>query len=198
MKSILIALVLMSSVGWASIAQAVTVRVVASDFGFESDDALEVVVEVEDAQGLTGLEFSVVYPADLLAVEEPATHTLGRLFSHGFVNYDAGSSGLPAGSKRISVAFAVAVPVTATAGTLLTLSFPLRCNDFSGAWPDGRPVTVDVQDAAAWIAQGSDLPAPVAVTPEGRTVDVECTTVPVRDLGFSTLKARHAERGGPR
>jgi hypothetical protein len=198
MKLRLLGLLLVCLTGGASAAQAVTVRAVAGDFDFASDDVLEVVLAVEDAQGLTGLEFSLVYPADLLAVEEPTSHTLGGLFSHAFVNHDADVSGLPAGSKRISVAFAVASPITATAGTLLTVSFPLRCSDFSGGWPDGRPVTIDVQDAAAWVAQASELPAPVAVTPEGSTANVDCTTVPVRGQGFSTLKARHTGRGGSR
>ena len=196
MKLTLIALFL--AVVAPAAAHAVTVRAVASDFDFVADDVLEVVLEVEEAQGLTGLEFSIVYPGDLLAVDQPSSHSQGSLFSHAFVNHGAASTGLPAGSKRISVAFAVATPVSAETGTLVTLSFPLRCGDFSGGWPDGRPVTIEIQDAAAWTAQGSELPQPVSVTVEDRTVNVACTTVPVRDSGFSILKARHVGRGGGR
>ena len=64
-------------------------------------------------------------------------------------------------------------------------------------WGDGAHVLV-AQDAEAWTAQGSGLPQSVTTTVEGRTVNVDCTTVPVRDFGFSTLKARHTGRGGDR
>ena len=74
----------------------------------------------------------------------------------------------------------------------------LRCSDFSGGWPEGRPVTIEIQDGAAWTASGGELPVPASVTVENRTVTVDCTTVPVRDFGFSTLKSRHVGRGGDR
>ena len=179
-------------------AEAVTVRAVADDLDFVAGDVLVVEFTVDDAQGLTGLEFSIVYPSDLLAVEQPSFHTMGTLFSHGFVNHEAGSSDLPAGFQRIGVAFAVATPVASAEGTLLTVSFPIRCSDFSGGWPEGRPVEISVQDVAAWKAQGTGSPAPVGASAEGKTITVDCTTVPVAGAGFSTLKARHIEQGGSR
>jgi hypothetical protein len=198
MKKLVLGTMLLALLAIPPAAQAVTVRVVAQDFDFESDDQLEVILEVEDAQGLTGLEFSLVYPSDLLAVDQPSTHELGGLFSHAFVNHDADSSDLPAGSRRIGIALSVAVPVASPAGTLVTLSFPLRCSDFSGDWPAGRPVALEVQDEAAWTAQAGELPVPTAVSVEDVTVTVDCTTVPVRDRGFSTLKMMHTGRGGSR
>lgn len=193
----LIALVLLAAAGPVR-AQEVTLRVLASDYDFTGDDALEVQITVDGAVGLTGLEFSIVYPGDALAVDEPATHQIGTGFSNAYVNYDADTSGLPAGSRRIAVAFAVAQPVSREIGTLLTLRFPLRCSDFGSGWPDGRPVTIDLQDQAAWKAAGSGLPAPVTSAAEDRTVTVDCTSVEQDTTGFSALKARHTGREGVR
>lgn len=179
-------------------AGAVTVTAVASDLDFGGSDILVVELTVDDAQGLTGLEFSVVYPADMLAIDVPATHQLGGMFSHTFVNYEAHSTDLDPGLQRIAVAFSVAVPVAQPNGTLLTISLPVRCSDFGGAWPEGRPVTIGLQDGGAWKAFGDELPAPVPVTLTGRTVTVDCTSVPVPATGFSTLKARHGAKGGER
>jgi hypothetical protein len=179
-------------------AQEVTVRALASDYDFTGDDALEVEITVDGAVGLTGLEFSIVFPGDALAVDQAATHELGTGFSHAYVNYDADTSGLPAGSRRIAVAFAVAQPLSREIGTLLTVSFPLRCSDFGGGWPDGRPVTIDLQDEAAWKAAGSGLPALVTSAAEDRTVTVDCTSVAQDPTGFSALKARHTSREGVR
>ena len=184
----------------AADADAVTVRAQADDFDFVADDQLVVEIVVEDAASLTGLEFSVVYPSELLAVDEPSTHLVGPTspFSHGFVNHEADASGLDPGLRRIAVAFATAQPVTWPGGLLLTLSFPLRCSDFSGGWPDGRPVTIDLRDAAAWTASGGELPVGVAVLDLDATPTVDCTTVPLPGTGFSTLKARHVGQGGGR
>jgi hypothetical protein len=176
-------------------AQAVTVEAVATDFDFTTDGSLDVEFRVSNARGLTGLEFSIVYPGELLAVEEPSSHELGRLFSHGFVNHEADMSGLPAGSERISVAFAVAVPVAASEGLLLTVSFPLRCSDFSIEWPEGRPVTIDLADVMAWTANGSEVPAPAEVQSQGTTITVDCITVSTSSPGLSTLKFRHVNKG---
>lgn len=190
----LLALLLASSVP----AGAVTVEAVATDYDFTTDGMLDVELRVGDAGGLTGLEFSIVYPGELLAVDDPSSHALGRMFSHGFVNHEADASDLPAGSKRISVAFAVAQPVTATEGLLLTVSFPLRCSDFSIEWPEGRPVTIELEDAMAWTASGSEVPAPAQIQAQGTTITVDCITVSASSLGLSTLKFRHVNKGAPR
>jgi hypothetical protein len=190
----LLALLLASSVP----AGAVTVEAVATDYDFTTDGMLDVEFRVGDAGGLTGLEFSIVYPGELLAVDDPSSHALGRMFSHGFVNHEADASDLPAGSKRISVAFAVAQPVTATEGLLLTVSFPLRCSDFSIEWPEGRPVTIELEDAMAWTASGSEVPAPAQIQAQGTTITVDCITVSASSLGLSTLKFRHVNKGVPR
>jgi hypothetical protein len=190
----LLALLLASSVP----AGAVTVEAVATDYDFTTDGMLDVEFRVGDAGGLTGLEFSIVYPGELLAVDDPSSHALGRMFSHGFVNHEADASDLPAGSKRISVAFAVAQPVTATEGLLLTVSFPLRCSDFSIEWPEGRPVTIELEDAMAWTASGSEVPAPAQIQAQGTTITVDCITVSASSLGLSTLKFRHVNKGMPR
>jgi hypothetical protein len=190
----LLALLLASSVP----AGAVTVEAVATDYDFTTDGMLDVELRVGDAGGLTGLEFSIVYPGELLAVDDPSSHALGRMFSHGFVNHEADASDLPAGSKRISVAFAVAQPVTATEGLLLTVSFPLRCSDFSIEWPEGRPVTIELEDAMAWTASGSEVPAPAQIQAQGTTITVDCITVSASSLGLSTLKFRHVNKGVPR
>ena len=190
----LLALLLASSMP----AGAVTVEAVATDYDFRTDGMLDVEFRVGDAEGLTGLEFSIVYPGESLAVDDPSSHVLGRMFSHGFVNHDADASGLPAGSKRISVAFAVAQPVTATEGLLLTVSFPLRCSDFSIEWPEGRPVTIELEDAMAWTASGSEVPAPAQIQAQGTTITVDCITVSASRLGLSTLKFRHVNKGVPR
>jgi hypothetical protein len=190
----LLALLLASSVP----AGAVTVEAVATDYDFTTDGMLDVELRVGDAGGLTGLEFSIVYPGELLAVDDPSSHALGRMFSHGFVNHEADASDLPAGSKRISVAFAVAQPVTATEGLLLTVSFPLRCSDFSIEWPEGRPVTIELEDAMAWTASGSEVPAPAQIQAQGTTITVDCITVSASSLGLSTLKFRHVNKGMPR
>jgi hypothetical protein len=181
-------------------ARAVTVRAEADDFDFASDDQLVVEFFVEDAASLTGLEFSIVYPSDLLAVDQPSTHVVGPSspFSHGFVNHEADAAGLEPGLSRIGIAFATAEPVTWPGGLLLTVSFPLRCSDFSGGWPEGRPVAIDLRDAIAWTASGTGLPVEVTVVDVGVTPTVDCTSVPVPGAGFSTLKARHAGRGGAR
>lgn len=190
----LLALLLASSMP----AGAVTVEAVATDYDFRTDGMLDVEFRVGDAEGLTGLEFSIVYPGESLAVDDPSSHVLGRMFSHGFVNHDADASGLPAGSKRIGVAFAVAQPVTATEGLLLTVSFPLRCSDFSIEWPEGRPVTIELEDAMAWTASGSEVPAPAQIQSQGTTITVDCITVSASRLGLSTLKFRHVNKGVPR
>lgn len=187
----LLALLLVSSLP----AGAVTVDAVATDFDFTTDGVLEVEFRVADAGGLTGLEFSIVYPGELLAVEDPSSHELGQLFSHGFVNHEADASGLPAGSERISVAFAVAQPVSASEGLLLNVSFPIRCSDFSIDWPEGRPVTIDIADAMAWTASGSDVPVAAEVQAQGTTITVNCIRVGTSSPGFSTLKFRHVNQG---
>jgi hypothetical protein len=142
------------------------------------------------------LEFSIVYPGTLLAVDDPVSHEFVALTSHGFINPEADSSDLPAGSRRIAVALAGITPVSSDTQEFLTVRFPLRCSDFSGGWPAGRAVTVDIQDVAAWKAVDSGLPAPVAASGTGVTVNVDCTTVTAIQPGFSTLKARH--HGGGR
>ena len=83
-------------------AHAVTVRALAQDMNFT--DAANLVVEIEAAgsQGLVGLQFSVVYPAGLLAVDQPVGVDLGSMTSHGFVNPDADSSDLPPGFRRMA------------------------------------------------------------------------------------------------
>jgi hypothetical protein len=173
---------------------AVTLGAEAADFTFEADAVLDVDIVVEDASGLTGLQFSVVYPSDLLAVEQPSTHVFGDMFSHGYVNHDADSSDLPVGRRRIAVAFAAAQPVARSSGLLLTIQFPVRCADYSsGQWPSGRPVEVLIQDEAAWTASGSEVPSPAVVGTVDASFTVDCTTVPVSTTGFTTLKARFTE-----
>lgn len=184
----------------AAEARCLTVRAQADDFDFVADDQLVVEFFVEDAASLTGIEFSIVYPSELLAVDEPSTHVLGPSspFSHGFVNHAADASGLEPGLGRIGVAFATAQPATWSGGLLLTVSFPLRCSDFSGGWPEGRPVSIDLRDATAWTASGTDLPVEITVVDADAAITVDCTTVPLPGAGFSTLKARHVGRGGGR
>ena len=72
----LLALLLASSVP----AGAVTVEAVATDYDFRTDGMLDVEFRVGDAGGLTGLEFSIVYPGESLAVDDPSSHVLGRMF----------------------------------------------------------------------------------------------------------------------
>ena len=92
----------------------------------------------------------------------------------------------------------MAQPVTAIEGFLLTVSFPLRCSDFSIEWPEGRPVTIELEDAMAWTASGSEVPAPAQIQAQGTTITVDCITVSASSLGLSTLKFRHVNKGMPR
>lgn len=196
MKLLIVAAALLLAL--APSAYAMTVRAVAQDVNFTDTADLVVEVEAAGSQGLVGLQFSVVYPSGLLAVDQPVSVELGSMTSHGFVNPDADSSDLPAGFRRIGVSFAASTPVAATSGRLLTVSFPLRCSEFSGEWPLGRPVAIDIQDEKAWTATGSELPVAVPVVAEDVTVTVDCTTVPASSRGFSTLKAQHRTSGGAR
>ena len=69
MKYLAPLLVLIVALAFPAAAQAVTVETVTSDFDFAEDGVLVVRFDVTDAAGLTGLEFSIVYPSNLLAVE---------------------------------------------------------------------------------------------------------------------------------
>lgn len=172
-------------------APAATLRVVDRSFDFVDDTVLDVDVAVEGAAPVAGLEFSVVYPGDLLAVVEPTTHTGGGFLGAPVVNHDADASGLPAGSRRISVALAAADSSGTDSATVMTISFPLRCSDFSGDWPAGRTVQLQLLDAVAWGIGPDGLPAPLPLDTVDGTFLIDCTTVPVGESGFSTLKARY-------
>lgn len=171
-------------------ASAVTLRVVEQKFDFAEDAVLDVVIAIEAGSEVAGLEFSIVYPGDLLAVAEPVSHTAGDFLGPPVVNPDADPAGLGSGSRRIDVAIAAAEPSGVAAGTVLTISFPLLCSDFSGDWPDGRLVGLQIVDAAAWGVGVDSLPEPIALLTVDGSLLIDCTTVPVTVPGFSALKAR--------
>jgi hypothetical protein len=176
----------------ANLAGAASLRVVGQEFEITANSQLQVVVVVEDAALIAGLEFSLVYPGDVLAVVDPTTHSAGDFLATPVVNHDGDPAGLPPGMRRINVAVAAASPSGVAAGTVVTIEFPLRCGDFSGDWPAGRDVVIQLLDPVAWGIGTGGLPETIAITPVDGDFLINCTTVPVAGTGLSTLKARYS------
>jgi hypothetical protein len=179
----------------ASSAGALTLRVVDQELEIGANEQLQVLVMVEDAAAVAGLEFSLVYPGDVLAVVDPTTHTAGDFLSAPVVNHHADPAGLSPGMRRINVALAAAEASGVAAGTVITISFPLRCSEFSGGWPDGRDVAIQILDTVAWGIGAGGLPETVAITPVDGSALINCTTVPVERMGLSMLKAQFSPKG---
>jgi hypothetical protein len=173
-----------------SAASGAMLRVVEQSFEFDTADTLAVDVVVEDAATIAGLEFSIIYPGDVLAVVDPTSHEAGDFLADPVVNHDGDASGLEPGMRRIEVALAAAEPAGTATGVVLTIFFPVRCEDYAGDPPTGRSVDIQVVDGAAWGIGPGSLPEAIALTQVGASLRVDCTTVPVSSPGFSTLKAR--------
>ena len=173
-----------------SSADAQTLRVVDQELDISASEQLQVVIVVEEAFAVAGLEFSLVYSGDILAVVDPTAHSAGDFLAAPVVNHDADPSGLPPGMRRIDVALAAAEASGVAGGTVITVSFPLRCGEFSGDWPDGRAVSIQLLDTAAWGIGSGGLPESIAIVPVDGSFVINCTTVPVAQIGLSTLKAR--------
>lgn len=177
-------------------AGAASLRVVDQQFEITGNSELQVIVVVEDAALVSGLEFSLIYPGDVLAVLDPTTHSAGDFLASPVVNHDGDPAGLLPGMRRINVALAAAEASGVATGTVLTIEFPLRCGAFSGDWPDGREVAIQVLDLVAWGIGAGGLPETIAITPVDGSFLINCTTVPVAGTGLSTLKARFSPPRG--
>lgn len=180
---------------WAHQATAATLRVVDQDHDFDENGELSVQIVVEDAATLAGLEFGVLYPGDFLAVDDPTTEAAGDFLGAPVVNHEAQTTGLPEGTRRINVAVAAAEAQGVATATVLTLSFPLRCDDFGSGWPDGRSFVIGLADVQGWEIGGSGLPVAIPVTAVDGAFTANCLTVPVRDTGLSVLKFRFGAAG---
>ena len=150
---------------------------------------------IEDAASVAGLEFSLVYPGDVLAVVDPTTHTGGDFLGAPVVNHNADPAGLSSGMRRIDVALAAAEASGVTGATVITVSFPLRCDEFAGAWPAGRDVSIQLLDTVAWGIGAGGLPETIAITSVDGSFLINCTTVPVESIGLSMLKAHFSPNG---
>ena len=194
-----IALMIVSAVAAVTLAAsgalALTLRVVDQQFEISANSQLQVEVVIEDAAAVAGLEFSLVYPGNVLAVVDPTTHSTGDFLGTPTVNHDADPAGLPSGMRRINVALAAAEASGVAGGTVITVGFPLRCAEFAGAWPEGRDVGIQLLDTVAWGIGPGGLPETIAITPVDGSFLINCTTVPVERIGLSTLKARFSASG---
>jgi len=179
-------------------ADALTLRIVDQELEIGVNAQLQVDVTVEDAAAVAGLEFSLVYPGDVLAVLEPTADTAGDFLAEPVVNHDADPAGLLPGMRRINVALAAAEASGVAGGTVITISFPLRCSDFSGGWPNGRDVAIQLLDSVAWGIGVDGLPELIAITSVDGSFLINCTTVPLERIGLSTLKARFSTNEGGR
>lgn len=173
-------------------ADALTLRIVDQELEIGANAQLHVVVTVEDAAAVAGLEFSLVYPGDILAVLAPTAHTAGDFLAAPVVNHDADPAGLLPGMRRINVALAASEASGVAGGTVITISFPLRCGEFSGGWPDGRDLGIQLLDTVAWGIGVGGLPETIAITAVDGSFLINCTTVPVERIGLSMLKVRYS------
>lgn len=182
----------------SSLAHGAELRVVDQDLDFDEFAELAVEIVVEDAADLAGLEFGVVYPGSILAVAEPTSHVAGDFLGAPTVNHEANTAGLPAGFRRINVALAAAEASGVVSAAVITLRFPLRCSDFGGEWPEGRPFAIELADLTGWTVGAGGLPEVLTVDGVDGSFTVNCTTVDLDLGGFTTLKARFGAAGGQR